>query len=84
MDGIAGPETLSKTITVSKSKNRKHAVVKPIQKYLNKIGYNCGIADGIAGAKFDAAVKAYQKANGCVADGEITARNKTWKKLLGL
>lgn len=84
VDGIAGPETLSKTITVSKSKNRKHAVVKPIQKYLNKIGYNCGIADGIAGAKFDAAVKAYQKANGCVADGEITARNKTWKKLLGL
>ena len=84
VDGIAGPETLSKTITVSKSKNRKHAVVKPIQKYLNKIGYNCGIADGIAGPKFDAAVKAYQKANGCVADGEITARNKTWKKLLGL
>ena len=84
VDGIAGPETLSKTITVSKSKNRKHAVVKPIQKYLNKIGYNCGIADGIAGAKFDAAIKAYQKANGCVADGEITARNKTWKKLLGL
>ena len=84
VDGIAGPETLSKTITVSKSKNRKHAVVKPIQKYLNKIGYNCGIADGIAGAKFDAAVKAYQKANSCVADGEITARNKTWKKLLGL
>ena len=84
VDGIAGPETLSKTVTVSKSKNRKHAVVKPIQKYLNKIGYNCGIADGIAGAKFNAAVKAYQKANGCVADGEITARNKTWKKLLGL
>ena len=84
VDGIAGPETLSKTITVSKSKNRKHAVVKPIQKYLNKIGYNCGIADGIAGAKFDAAVKAYQKANGCVIDGEITAKCTTWKKLLGL
>lgn len=84
VDGIAGPETLSKTVTVSKSKNRKHAVVKPIQKYLNKIGYNCGIADGIAGAKFDAAVKAYQKANKCVVDGEITAKCTTWKKLLGL
>ena len=84
VDGIAGPETLSKTVTVSKSKNKKHAVVRPIQNYLNALGYNCGVADGEAGPKFDAAVKAYQKANGCVADGEITARNKTWKKLLGL
>ena len=84
VDGIAGPETLSKTVTVSKKKNKKHAVVRPIQNYLNALGYNCGVADGEAGPKFDAAVKAYQKANGCVADGEITARNKTWKKLLGL
>lgn len=84
VDGIAGPETLSKTVTVSKTKNRKHAVVKPIQKYLNEIGYNCGTADGIAGPKFDTAVKAYQKANSCAIDGEITAKNKTWKKLLGL
>ena len=84
IDGIAGPETLSKTVTVSKKKNKKHAVIRPIQNYLNALGYNCGVADGEAGPKFDAAVKAYQKANGCVADGEITARNKTWKKLLGL
>lgn len=84
VDGIPGKETLSKTVTVSKSKNRKHAVVKPIQKYLNSIGYNCGDADGIAGPKFDAAVKAYQKAKGCVVDGEITKQKTTWKKLLGL
>lgn len=84
VDGIAGKETLSKTVTVSKTKNRKHAVVKPLQKYLNKLGYNCGTIDGIAGTKFDVAVKAYQKANGCVIDGEITARKTTWKKLLGL
>ena len=84
VDGIAGNETLSKTITVSKTKNRKHAVVKPIQKYLNSLGYDCGTADGIAGAKFDTAVKAYQKANGCVSDGEITAKAGTWKKLLKL
>ena len=57
VDGIAGPETLSKTITVSKSKNRKHAVVKPIQKYLNKIGYNCGVADGEAGPKIISKLK---------------------------
>lgn len=82
VDGIAGNETLSKTVTVSKTKNNKHAVVKPIQKYLNSIGYNCGVVDGIAGTKFDSSVKAFQKANGCIADGEITAKNRTWKKLL--
>lgn len=84
VDGIAGKETLSKTVTVSKTKNMKHAVVKPIQKYLNYLGYNCGVVDGIAGTKFDNAVKAYQKANGCVVDGEITAQKTTWKKLLGI
>ena len=84
VDGKAGRETLSKTITVSATTNRKHAVVKPIQKYLNSKGFNCGTVDGCAGSKFDAAVKAYQRANGCIADGVITAKGKTWKKLLGL
>lgn len=84
VDGIAGKETLSKTVTVSKTKNNRHAVVKPIQKYLNALGYSCGTADGIAGAKFDAAVKAYQKANGCIADGELTKEGKTWKCILGM
>lgn len=84
VDGVAGSETLSKTVTVSKSKNSKHSVVLPIQKYLNAIGYSCGAADGVAGAKFDSAVKSYQKAHDCEADGEITAKNKTWKKLLGM
>lgn len=84
VDGIAGPETLSKTVTVSRRKNNRHAVVKPIQRYLNTLGFNCGSVDGIAGKLFDNAVKSFQKANGCVIDGEITARNKTWKKLLKL
>ena len=84
VDGIAGTETLSKTVTISKTKNNRHAVVKPIQKYLNTLGFNCGQVDGIAGKLFDSAVKSYQKANSCVCDGEITAKNKTWKKLLKL
>lgn len=83
-DGIAGSETLSKTITVSKTKNNRHAVVKPIQKYLNSIGYDCGTVDGIAGSKFDTAVKAFQRANGCTVDGEITAGKNTWRRLLKL
>lgn len=84
VDGIAGSETLSKTVTISMRTNNRHAVVKPLQKYLNYIGFNCGTADGIAGVKFDSAVKAYQKKNNCIADGEITAKQNTWKKLLEL
>ena len=85
-DGIVGTETLSKTITVSKYKNQKHPVVLPLQKYLNAIGYNCGAADGCAGVKFDSAVKAYQKAviGMRSPDGVITAKQTTWKKLLGM
>ena len=85
IDGIAGSETLRKTVTLSASKNRKHAAVKPVQKYLASLSYpSVGAADGIAGNKFTAAVKAYQKDHGCVADGEITAQEKTWKSLLGM
>lgn len=84
VDGVPGPKTLAATPTISAKKNNKHAAVKPVQKYLNSIGYNCGTADGIAGTKFTNAVVAYQKANGCTADGEITAKAKTWKKLLKL
>ena len=85
VDGIAGPETLAKTVTLSAGKNRRHAAVKPVQKWLMELGYTqVGEADGIAGVKFTAAVCAFQKANKCWVDGEITARNKTWKKLLGM
>ena len=85
VDGIAGPKTLAKTVTLSACKNRRHAAVKPVQKRLYALGYTqVGEADGIAGIKFTAAVCAFQKANKCWVDGEITARNKTWKKLLGM
>lgn len=84
VDGIAGPETLRNTVTVSATKNRKHPVVVPLQKELNALCYNCGAVDGIAGPKFTASVKRLQKDRGCVVDGEITARNKTWKSLLGM
>lgn len=85
VDGIAGPETISKTVTLSATKNRRHAVVKAVQKRLYALGYTqVGNADGIAGPKFTAAVVAFQKDNDCVADGEVTANNKTWRKLLGM
>ena len=85
VDGIPGPETLSKTITISAKTNRKHPVVKFIQEYLFNLGYTeIGTADGIAGPKFTKAIKHFQKVNGCVVDGIITKKNKTWKKLLKL
>jgi hypothetical protein len=85
IDGIAGPETLRKTVTVSAKKNSGHAVVKYIQKRLRALGYiEVGTVDGIAGPKFTTAVKAYQKDNHCVVDGEITAKKTTWRKLLGM
>ena len=84
VDGVAGEETLSKTITISRSRNRTHAVVKAIQRRLNALGYNCGTVDGIVGIKFEAATKLFQIAEGCTVDGVITAHEKTWKKLLGM
>ena len=85
VDGLPGPETLSKTPTVSAKKNNKHAVVKFVQKRLFALGYKIvGEADGIAGRKFEAAINAFQEDNKCWVDGEITARNKTWRKLLGM
>ena len=85
VDGIAGPETLNSTITLSAILNRKHESIRAVQRRLATLGYtSVGKVDGIAGVKFTKAVKEFQKNNGCEVDGEITARGKTWKKLLGL
>lgn len=85
VDGIAGPETISKTVTLYAQKNSTHPAVKPVQKRLYALGYTqVGEADGIAGPMFTAAVTAFQEDNHCWVDGEVTARNKTWRKLLGM
>ena len=85
VDGIAGPETLSKTPTLSAGKNRRHKAVKLVQERLHALGYTqVGAADGIAGRKFTKAVKAYQVDHDCASDGEITAGKKTWRCLLGM
>ena len=84
-DGIAGPETLDKTVTLSLRSNTHHAVVKPVQKYLKALGINeVGDVDGVVGLMFVSAVAHFQLDNDCEVDGVITAKNKTWKKLLGM
>lgn len=85
VDGIAGSETIGNTPTVSAQVNREHPVVVAIQKRLAALGYDMvGEADGVAGPKFEAALIAFQADNKCWQDGEATAKNKTWRKLLGM
>lgn len=86
VDGKAGQETIRNTVTISANKNARHAVVKPLQKRLSALGYDCGTTDGIAGKKFTAAVNAYQKKvlGYKNSDGEVTSRRKMWKSLLGI
>lgn len=86
IDGIAGSQTLAKTITVSKSKNRKHNVVLPLQKLLKSQGRYVGALDRIAGNQFKEAVNSYQKQilKYKNLDGEVTAKGKMWKKLLDI
>ena len=82
VDGEAGPETIGKTKTLSTTTNRKHELVRAVQRRLNTLGYNAGEVDGIYGNMTRAAVIAFQRDEGCIGDGIITARNKTWRKLL--
>ena len=85
VDGIAGPETIGNTVTVSAYINQTHDVVAPIQKRLAALGYDIvGAPDGEAGPKFEAAVQAFQEDHHCWVDGEITAKNKTWQTLLSM
>ena len=78
VNGIAGAETLNSTITLSAILNRKHEVIRAVQRRLAALGYtSVGKIDGIAGVKFTQAVKEFQKDNSCIVDGEITARGKT-------
>lgn len=85
IDGKAGAGTLSKTITVSAIKNRKHPVVLPIQKKLKKLSRYTGALDCAAGPLFTAAVERYQKEMlSATPDGEITKGQRTWKALLGM
>lgn len=85
-DGKAGSQTLGKTVTVSATKNRTHFVVMPLQKLFKKQGRYTGTVDKIAGKLFTVAVNNYQimVLKYSKADGEITARGKMWKSILGL
>lgn len=84
VDGIAGPETIRNTPTVYRWWNSTHRVVKFVQQRLTVLGYDPTWIDGIFGQRTAAAVKAFQRDHGCIQDGVITGRDKTWRKLLGM
>ena len=48
------------------------ALTRDVQMHLNKLGYTCGIADGLAGPKTYAAIRKYQFERGLAADGMVT------------
>lgn len=60
--------------------------VKALQTFLNLKGFNCGVADGIFGAKTEAAVKAFQKAYPDCGTPDGIVGTRTWSvidKMLG-
>ena len=88
-DGIAGPETLSKTPTISTSTGWNHLAVRPLQVYLQSLGYDLGSkgVDGQFGKDMKACIKKYQSDIGLASkyqDGIVTARMYTWRHLLKL
>ena len=60
-------------------KGSKGDLVVTLQETLNKLGYDCGKADGIFGAKTQDAVERFQKDHGLGADGVVGY--KTWTAL---
>ena len=72
-------------IQSSNTINRKHKVIKAIQRRLLALGYDeIGAADGTAGAMFKQALTRFQKDNNCDQTGIAEAEGRTWKRLLGL
>lgn len=81
----ANGETIKKTPTLSRRKNRYHKAVVPVQKKLKELGYYTGKIDQDFGPLMEQAVNAFEKdVLGVRPDGEITAGKSMWKKLLGI
>ena len=80
LDGL----TLSRTVTLSARKNRKHSAVLAVQKKLHCLHMYEGTMDQVAGPKFTDAVNMYQKKvmRYPKTDGEITAKGRMWKNML--
>ncbi len=92
VDGKAGSETIRNTVTVSRSSNKHHSVVTALERRLKVLGFYFGEIEAdnrkqpCFGLGMEAAVNSYQKnvLGYHNLDGEVTARKKMWKSLLGM
>ena len=66
----SGSNSSSTTTTKKTSKYYQTSVVKKVQNKLNKLGYDCGKADGIYGEKTKNAIEEFQK------DEDMTVNSK--------
>lgn len=73
---VPTPEPVTPQTKMVLKRGSRNDLVRTLQEFLNSKGYGCGKADGIFGEKTDKAVRAFQKANGLVADGIVGP--KTW------
>lgn len=69
------------TVVTVQAATYSKTTIKAVQKKLNKLGYDCGTADGVAGSKTKSAIKKYQKAEGLSVTGSV---NKELLKSLGI
>ena len=89
VDGVPGPKTLAATPTLNiATRNKKPKTVEALQDLLIHFGYSCGQA-GSDGDFYKATKKAVEKFQEEKVklkkpDGEVTAKKKTWEKLLKL
>ena len=64
-------ESSSAPITTTLRLGSRGSQVVTLQRRLNELGYNCGVADGIFGSRTRQAVMAFQRDNGLAVDGIV-------------
>lgn len=82
---------IQKSVTVSMSVNKAHAIVTPLERYMKALGYYTGTIEAdrgktpVFGAGMRNAIKLYQrdvvKATVKNQDGVLSAKGNTWKTL---
>ncbi len=86
VDGVPGSKTFGATPTLNKkTRAKKPKTVKALQSLLSYHGYKCDV-DGDFYTATEKMVKSFQRevVGQKNPDGEVTAKNATWKKLLKL
>ena len=74
VEAVKQEATAQKTPSIILKVGGKGNDVKKLQENLNKLGYSCGVADGIFGEATKKAVLKYQRANNLAVDGIVGAK----------